>query len=179
MLAVICAFALVQAAGGADSAPPKEYQLKAAYLLQFVRFVEWPASAFASDDAPVRIGVLGEDPFGAALDEMVRGETVRNRPVTVQRAQRSDDLVGCQLVYIGRSERERVGDELALLSGHAVLTVSDLDHFADHGGDIGFYPDGRKVRFEIAPANVQRHGLKISAKLLSLARIVDAGEGGK
>ena len=170
---------MVQVGSGADSTPTKEYQLKAAYLLQFVRFVEWPAGTFASDNTPLRIGVLGEDPFGGALDEMARGQTVRNRPIVVQRAQRGDDLVDCQMIYLGRSELDRVGNDLAIFSAHAVLTVSDLDHFASHGGDIGFYPDARKVRFEIAPANAQRHGLKLSANLLSLARIVDAGEGGK
>ena len=150
----------------------KEYQIKAACLFNFTQFVEWPATVFADGSTPIRIGVLGNDPFGTALDETVQGETVRNRHLEVVRGQRLEDLATCQLVFVSGSEKERVAEDLASLSKDAVLTVSDIKGFAGAGGVIGFVLDGRKVRFEINPGAARQQGLKISAQLLNLGRIV-------
>lgn len=172
MLALACALALAPRSAWAEAAPSKEYQVKAAFLFNFVRFADWPATAFADDDAPIRIGVIGDDPFGAALDDIVRGETVRNRRLEVRRARQAKDLADCQLVFVSRSEQEREGEILAALGQRPVLTVGDSERFAGHGGVIGFYLEGNKVRFEIDPANAQRQQVKLSAQLLRLGRIV-------
>jgi hypothetical protein len=174
------ALLLACAPGAVWAAGAQEYQIKAAFLLNFVRFAEWPSAAFADDAAPLRIGVLGEDPFGAALDATVQGETVRNRPLIVQRARRLDELAGCQVVFVARSEQARVAGIIAELGQRPVLSVSDIDAFAAAGGVIGFYADGNRVRFEIDAAGAQRRQLRLSAQLLHLGRpVVSAPESGR
>jgi hypothetical protein len=151
----------------------REYQLKAIFLLNFLNFADWPPSAFPSADAPLRIGVLGEDPFGPALDEAVRGESVRQRPVVTQRGSRPEQLLGCHIVFVSASERPRLSRILAAFDGHPILTVSDLPDFVRRGGVIGFFTDGNKLRFEINPAAAQQRQIQLRAQLLSLARIVE------
>jgi len=154
------------------TAPSREYQIKAVFLFNFVQFVEWPPAQFAGETSAIHIGVLGDDPFGEALDDTVRGETVRNRPLVVKRSQRIEDLKDCHLIFLCKSEARRASDILKQLEGRPVLTVSEADGFARHGGVIAFYPDDKKVRFEINSAAAQRCGLKISSQLLSLGKIV-------
>lgn len=150
----------------------KEYLIKAAFLYNFTQFVEWPGDAFADAAAPIRIGILGDDPFGAALDEVVRGETVRNRPLVVVRAQRAEDLKDCHLVFVGRSEAERTEGVLEEFASAPILTVSDNPDFTTHGGVVRFFLDGTKVRFEINPAAAEGIRLKLSAQLLTLGKLV-------
>jgi hypothetical protein len=152
----------------AQTSVPKEYQVKAACLFNFAQFVEWPAAAFPDADAPIRIGVLGDDPFGAALEETVRGETVRNRKLVIQRSHRVADLKNCHVLFISKSEKKRVAEILSQLSSSDVLTVSEVESFARRGGIINFYLAGKKVRFEINPDAAKRKGLKVSAQLLEL-----------
>jgi hypothetical protein len=171
-LLAACALLLLAPRAACAEATAKEYQVKAAFLFNFARFAEWPATAFADDTAPIRIGILGDDPFGAALDDTVRDEVVRGRKLEVRRARQAKDLADCQLVFVSRSEQERQAEILAALGQRPVLTVSDIEHFAGHGGVIGFYLEGNKVRFEIDPANAQRQQVKLSAQLLRLGRIV-------
>lgn len=161
----------------AESAAPKEYQIKAAFLFNFAQFVQWPAEVFAEPDLPIRIGVLGQNPFGEALKETVRGESIRGHRFVVQYSNQLDDLKNCHLVFICKSEKERMNDILANLREESILTVSDIDGFARDGGAIGFYLDGKKVRFEINLAAAQRQKLKISSQLLGLGKIVSAGGG--
>ena len=158
----------------------KEYHIKALFLFNFIQFVEWPDDAFSSADAPLVIGVLGDDPFGEVLDEVVRGETIKNRPISVKRSHRLSDLAGCQLIFISRSESRRLEETLRELENRPVLTVGETDRFAHRGGIIAFYPDGKKVRFEINPSTARRVGLKISSELLGLGKIAapDSGENG-
>jgi len=173
VLALVLACLLVIAPDAkAETTTSKEYLVKAAFLLNFAQFVEWPDDAFPAADTPMRIGVLGEDPFGAALDEMTRGETVRNRPVVVRRSRKCDELRDCQLVFISRSEKARIPDILASLAQGAALTVSDIEGTASQGGMIGFYLEGNKVRFELNPTSAQKQRLKLSAQLLRLGRII-------
>jgi hypothetical protein len=158
----------------AQLAVSREYQIKATFLFNFVQFVEWPKEAFTSSDTPICIGVLGEDPFGAALEDTVRGETVQNRKLIVQRSRRMESLKNCHLVFISKSETEQVPGILGALDPASVLTVSETQGFAQHGGIINLYLAGNKVRFEINPAAAHRKGLKISSELLSLGKIVEA-----
>jgi hypothetical protein len=153
---------------------PNEYQVKAAFLFNFVQFVEWPPRAFTNSDTPICIGVLGEDPFGTALEEAVRGETVQNRKLIVQRSRRVENLKDCQLIFISKSETERLPGILGELDPVPALTVSETQGFAQRGGIINLYLAANKVRFEINPAAARRKGLKISSELLSLGKIIGA-----
>jgi hypothetical protein len=150
----------------------KEYQVKAAFLFNFVQFVEWPDRAYADTNAPFCIGVLGDDPFGAALDEIVQGESIGNHKLTIQRSQRASDLKNCQMIFISKSKRGQMPEILAALGSRPILTVSEVEGFAPGGGAIGFYLDGSKVRFEINPGAAEREGLKISSQLLTVGKIV-------
>lgn len=169
-LSIVCATAF-------GAPPPREYQLKAVFLYNFVQFIEWPATAFPAPAAPLRIGILGEDPFGPALDEALGGESVRGRPLEVKRSRRADELKDCQLVFFAKSEAPRVSSQLAEFAGQPVLTVGEGDDFVRQGGGIAFYPEGRKIRFEINVPEARRRGLKISAELLGLGKTAAAGPG--
>jgi hypothetical protein len=149
-----------------------EFSLKAAYLFNFTQFIEWPSGSFASRHAPIVIGVLGEDPFGAELDEAVRGKTVCGRSFQIRRSRRLEDLADCQVVYIGGSEARRVPELLAELNKRSALTVSDVDRFAERGGVISLYMDDSKVRFKINLDAASRAGLKVSAQLLKLGKVI-------
>jgi hypothetical protein len=175
LLLFILSFA---AFGPAHAQESKEYELKAAFLFNFAQFVKWPPESFANSAAPFCIGILGDDPFGAALDETVQGETIDNHRLTVVRSQRIEDLEACQMIFVSRSEEGHVGEVLSELDSKPILTVSDVESFAEDGGDIDFYLSDGKVRFEINPQAALRCGLKISSQLLSLGKIVKLAGGG-
>lgn len=158
----------------AETTPSREYQVKAVFLFNFLQFVDWPPASFPDDTAPLRIGVLGDDPFGPALEEAVRGESIRNRTLVIRRAHRVEDLADCQLLFICKSEQRKIDAILGRLATRPVLTVSEAAGFARQGGIIAFYQDGKKVRFEINPSVAQKSGLKLSSQLLGLGRIVGA-----
>jgi YfiR/HmsC-like len=154
-----------------------EYEVKAAYLYHFAKFVAWPPEA-RGDAASFVIAVLGEDPFETALDDALRGKTVEGRKVVVRRASRVEDAVGSQILFISGSEQGRLGTILkALEAAPGTLTVGDMDGFAAHGGVIAFRLEGNRVRLDVSLAAAERARLKISSQLLRLARIVDARVG--
>lgn len=163
---------LVTTESAAQTTPSREYQIKAVFLFNFIQFVEWPATAFPDTAAPLRIGVLGDDPFGQALESAVQGETIRNRRVIIERSHRIEDLQDCHLLFLCKSETRRLREILGRLEGRPVLTVSESEGFARRGGVIAFYPDGKKVRFEINSEAAQQAGLKMSSQLLELGKIV-------
>lgn len=156
---------------------PTEYQVKAAYLFNFAKYVEWPRGTFKTEDAPIVIGVVGEDPFGEALDDALEGKVVEGRKLVAKRFASAEDARGAQIVFIAASEEPRLRQDLATLSGRSVLTVGDVDRFAERGGIAGFYTEGSKVRFRINVAAAARADLKISSQLLKLARIVSEEPG--
>jgi len=166
------------AIGYAQPAQPKEYHIKAIFLFNFVQFVEWPDIAFADGSTPITIGILGDDPFGPSLDEVIRDEKVKGRPLTVVRARRLSDLSACHLIFVSKSESRRLEDVLSQLSNRPVLTVSELDGFAQRGGVIAFFSEGKKVRFEINPSSAKRVQLKISSELLGLGKITGPNSAG-
>src|SRR6185436_524028 len=129
----------------AQTTPSREYQVKAVFLFNFAQFVEWPPPAFADAQAPLVIGVLGEDPFGAYLDETVRGEKVNNRPLTVQRYRRVEEIKACHVLFISQSEVDRLKEIIATLKGRNILTVGDTDGFALYGGMIRFVTEKNKT----------------------------------
>lgn len=149
----------------------KDYEVKAAFLFHFAELVEWPDASFPNAAAPLGIGVLGDDPFGGSLDQIVEGETVRRRSLQIKRSNKVADLMGCQIIFISASEAARVEQILTTLGDASILTVSEVDGFIRHGGVLNFYPNGNKVGFEINPDAAKRHGLKISQQLINVGKV--------
>ena len=171
LVGLACLWLAGGVADGEDRSGVSEYQLKAAFLYNFTQFTEWPADAFATADAPIVIGIVGEDPFGKTLDDAVRGEVVRGRPLVVQRFRADEDIGRCHILFIGRSEKERLRAVLIQLQGRPVLTVSDMNDFALEGGIVHLQLANKSVKLEINQAVAEEAGVQISAKLLRLARI--------
>jgi hypothetical protein len=170
---VLClSLALLLAAGGAcaQEVQPSEYQLKAAFLFNFAKFVEWPEEAFSAPDAPMVIGVLGENPFGEHLEQTIRGKTINNRPLVVKELRSQAEARGCHIVFIGSSEKTRLPEVFESLRGASVLTVGETERFTEAGGMINFVLDGGKIRFQVNDTAAKSARLKISSKLLSLAQ---------
>jgi hypothetical protein len=159
----------------AEAAPPREYQLKAVFLFNFAQFVEWPPQAFPDAQAPLVIGVLGRDPFGAYLDETVRAETVNERPLVVQRYGRVEDIHTCHVLFISASETDRLEQILASLSGRSILTVADTEGFGRRGVMIRLMTVENKIRLRINLEAAQAANLRLSSKLLRPAEIVTSG----
>jgi hypothetical protein len=155
----------------AQTAISTEYQIKAVFLYNFARFVDWPAKVFPDSSAPVVIGVLGDDPFGSYLDETVRGEKVNGHALNVQRYRRVSDIKSCQVLFIGRSENGRLDQIVASLRGRSILTVGETDDFTARGGMIRLATENNKVRMRINLEVVKAANLRISSKLLSVAEI--------
>jgi hypothetical protein len=150
--------------------PPLEYQVKAAYLLNFTKFVQWPESAFSDQRSPLAICILGEDRFGTSLDEIVKGEVVNGHELVVQRIRRVTEARSCQVVYIGAPEKEapKILDDLR----PGILTVGEGEKFLEHGGIIAFVIENRRVRFDIDQRAAGRSMLTLSSRLMSVARSV-------
>jgi hypothetical protein len=148
-----------------------EYEVKAAFLLKFAMFVQWPTNTLAADpQAPLVVGILGEDPFGAKFDQAIKIATVNGRTVQLRRARRVAELLDCQIVFICASETPRYAELIAAFNTRPVLTVADGAGFASRGGMIGFSKEAGKVRFEINSPAIDRVGLKASSKLLQVGR---------
>lgn len=159
--------------GWAEATAP-EYDVKAAFLYNFTKFVDWPPSAFHDDRSSLLLCVLGDDPFGGSLQTIAK-EEVAGRKLTVLRSRLMSDPSGCQILFISRSEEERLPQILAAVQGTPVLTVGDTEGFLEKGGIINFILEGSKVRFEINQESAERAGIKISSKLLRLATRVVPG----
>ena len=157
---------------GARAQVADEYRVKAAFLYNFAKFVEWPAQAFKSPTDPIVIGVLGKNPFGAALSEAVAGKTLGGRTFQVREVTDAQ-AAGCQIVFVSSSERKRMGPLFIVIGNSAVLTVGETDNFAVEGGIINFKIDAGSVRLQINVEAARKQQLRISAKLLSLAEIVE------
>lgn len=159
----------VRAAADSGSA---EYQVKAAFLFNFTKYVEWPTGAFPSGNSPFVIGIVGKDPFGGQMEKTLDGKTVDGHSFVVRRFRQITDIGECHVLYISDSEKERLGRILARVGDSPTLTVSDMGNFARSGGAIGFVVEDERVRFDINTDAAQHAGLKISSRLLSLAKSV-------
>lgn len=159
------------------SAALSEQRLKAVFLFNFSRFVEWPPSAFTAADAPFVIGVFGRDPFGSDLDDVARGEAVNGRQLRVKRVRTVEDAAACQILFIAQSERANLDEILAALARSNTLTVSDLDGAARRGTMIRLVTDHDKIRLHINVESARAAGLTISSKLLRAAEIVTTADG--
>jgi hypothetical protein len=152
-----------------------EYQLKAIFLFNFTQFVEWPANAFADASAPLIIGVLGDDPFGASLDQTVRGEKANGRSLVIQRYRVVAEIDSCHILFVSRSERSRLETIFRALRGRSILTVSDLDDFARSGGMVQFRTENNRVRLRINLEVAKAAQLTISSKLLRSVDVLPPG----
>ncbi|MES2732377.1 MAG: YfiR family protein [Bacteroidota bacterium] len=156
----------------AQTPPAREYQIKAGFLFNFTQFIEWPASAFVSTETPIVIGVLGEDPFNAYLDEIVSGETVNGHPLVVQRFKTISEVNTCHILFINITETAKLEEIVTSLKGRNILTVSDAANFMQQGGMIRFVTVNKKIQFQINPEATKEADLSISSKVLRLAEIV-------
>lgn len=156
----------------AQSAKPPDYEVKAAYLYNFGRFVEWPAKVTAAKTGAFSICVLGEDPFGPALDATLAGERIGNQKVVARRISSPHESVDCQILFISTSEASRLNKIIDSLDKTAVLTVSDIPQFSQHRGMIQLVLEGSRIRFEVNLTATQRAGLTLSSELLKVATAV-------
>jgi hypothetical protein len=157
---------------------PSEYQVKAVFLFNFSRFVEWPREAFSSDDAPFVLGIYGHDPFGAQLDEVVKGENVGGRPLIVKRVQSATEAAQCQILFIHQSEDKHMAEALAAVGARSTLTVSDVPGAMQRGVMIRLVTDGGRIRMRIDAESARAAHLTISSNLLRSAQIVTAESDG-
>lgn len=169
-------FLLFQLSGtwllSAQASAPNEYAVKAAFLFHFAQFVEWPEGAFQNANSPVVYCTIGDDPFQGALDESLKGKTIEARALQVRHLKDGRDAQGCHVVFIGKTDKRRVTDELTSLGNSPVLTVGETEQFLRDNGMIAFCMEENKIRFNINLGAAERVNLKISSRLLTLAKTV-------
>jgi hypothetical protein len=155
--------------GPAQQPQPSEYQLKAAFLFNFARFVEWPKTALATPTTPLVIGILGENPFHEDLERTIGNKTVDSHPVVIQEFRSVTEATNCHVLFISTVEKKKLPEILQGLKGKNVLTVGEMEDFIESGGMINFRMEGTKIRFQINKEAAGAAGLKISSKLMALA----------
>ncbi|MGA2247983.1 MAG: YfiR family protein [Verrucomicrobiota bacterium] len=160
------------AAGFCGDVSLTEYQVKALFLMNFTKYVDWPETAFAGTKAPITIGVYGKNNFGEALQNAVAGRSVNGRGILIEQMENTNDLVKCQVLFISGSEAAKQGQILDQLKAAPVLTVGESEGFTDRGGIINFVKKTGKIRLEINAQAAQEATLQISSKLLSVADVV-------
>jgi hypothetical protein len=169
---LLLSVALVVFGGRASAAETAtEYELKAAFLFNFARFVEWPTAPESAFD----ICVIGEDPFGSVLDRTVEKKVVHDQPLVARRVEDSKHLDGCRILFVAVADEEQERTILRAAAAHDILTVGEKPDFAERGGMIELGIEEKRIRIEINLAAVERSKLKVSSQLLKLAKIVDGG----
>jgi YfiR/HmsC-like len=160
--------------GGARAQSPTagEYQVKAAFLYNFAKFVEWPSSSFSDAGTPLRICIFGQDPFGQELRDIANEKIVNGRKLLVSQVADLQTAKACHILFIASSEKAQLKQVLENLRGTGVLTVGDTKGFVDQGGMINFVLENERVRFEVNRKAADQAGLKVSSKLLNVAKSV-------
>jgi hypothetical protein len=161
--------ALLSGSGRAQPSPPSEYEIKAAFIFNFARFIEWPSKSFSTTTAPLVIGILGQNPFHNDLQKTIGAKTVDDHRLVILELNSPSSATNCHIIFISSSEKPRLAPILQGLKGASVLTVGETDGFTENGGMINFVQEGTKIRFQINNEAATRAGLKISSKLLNLA----------
>jgi hypothetical protein len=176
-LSSLLLFSLASSVMGASGIveKPSEYEVKAVYLFNFAKFVQWPAGEPSGETDAFTICVLGEDPFGRTLDFTLAGETLHGKKTATKRIASARDARGCRIVFVSGSEERRIRSVLGALKGMRVLTVSDMNDFAARGGMIQLVMDHDRVRFEVNLTAATSEGLGMSSELLKVAREVKRG----
>jgi hypothetical protein len=164
----------VNPAVGAEDAAPLDYQVKAAFLINFPKYVDWPSSAFTEANSPITVAIFGDDNVAGALGDMIKGgRTVDGRPLVLKRIARPEEIsADCHIVFIAKSERQRVSVILEKVKGAGILTVGESDDFLDRGGIINLVQRERKIRLQVNLTAAGQAGLKISSRLLVAADAV-------
>ena len=148
---------------------PSEYEVKAAFLFNFAKFVEWPPDAFADTNSPITIGILGENVFGKSLEKIINDRKVNNRGFQFRNFDSAIEATNCQILFISSSKKADFPKIIGALHNASILTVGETDGFLKAGGMINFLFEGNNVRFQISDQAAKKARLKISSKLLSLA----------
>jgi len=170
---IFCLSVLTGGSSIVNANPPDspEYLIKAAYLYNFTKFVEWPPEAFKDNLSPINLYILGADPFGVTLDS-IKNRMVQGRRLNIKHVNHIEEISGCHILFISASEKENLRSILRALKNSTILTVSEIERFGQRGGIINFILVENKIHFEINPDAAQQSGLKISSQLLKLAKIV-------
>lgn len=158
-----------------DASDSSEYLIKAGFIYNFAKFVEWPTGTFSQADSPIVIGVLGTDPFGNVLDRIVEDKKIGPRGFVVKRFKWSKDLKDlkdCKILFVSTSEKAHIDDILLSVKGLPILTVGETPGFAERGGVIRFTLEDNRVRFEVNVDAAHQAELNISSRLLTLAKII-------
>ncbi len=166
---MIVALAFAAGSAAVPQQSPLEYPVKAAFLYNLVKFVEWPA---ADGNGPIVLGILGRDAFGAIVEQVFRGKDLDGRALHIRYVVRPEELKSCQVIFISETEKERLPEILGALRDAHTLTVSEIERFAERGGMVHLTMENKKVHFEVNVDTVSRARLKISARLLQLASVV-------
>lgn len=158
----------------------EEYQLKAVFLYRLSLFITWPKEAFKDPNQPFVIGILGEDPFGAHIDKVVKNESVKKRPIQVRRFNQIDEVFNepCQILFISKTLRNQWPMLIHQLSRHAMLTVSDMAQFGQMGGMVNIWTQNSRIKIDINSDETRRAGLIVSSKLLKVAHQVKTASQG-
>jgi hypothetical protein len=172
LLTIVAWVLLVATSLSAQQSKPNEYQVKAAYLFNFGRFVKWPPGLAAGNGDSFPVCVLGRDPFGSILDSTLAGEALEGKRVVVRRIAKTEDAADCRILFVSSTEEHHLKEVLVATDQAGVLTVSDIAGFSRRGGMIQFVLDGDKVRFEINLASAERARLVLSSELLKIAAAV-------
>jgi hypothetical protein len=175
ILSLLTTMALGSHAEGLESSDSSEYLIKAGFIYNFAKLVEWPTTAFAQPDSPIVIGILGDDPFGSTLDRIVADKKINGRGFAVKRlkwTRELKDLRDCNILFVSSSEREHLDSVVEAVKWLPVLTIGDTPGFARRGGIMNFTLEDNKIRFEVNVEAAKHADLTISSRLLTLARIV-------
>lgn len=149
-----------------------EYQVKAAFLLNFAKFIEWPSDVFQDEQKPITVCIFRYDPFGRSLDDILEGKIVNNRQVVARRIVELGELSACQIAFVSEREEKRLPEVLNRLKGSSVLVIGETGTFAERGGGIQFFLEDHRLRFAVNVDAVRKAHLNVSSKLLTLAKIV-------
>jgi|ADGO01.1.fsa_nt_gi hypothetical protein len=168
----LAGIAVVTAPSGAFGLATSEYALKAVFLFNFAQFVEWPDGAFESAESPINVCVLGNDPFGAQLDEVMEGERINGRSIIVQRPVGVEDATDCHVLFVSAASKDTQRAVLERLKGEPILTVGESLDFTSAGGMIRFFMEDNRVRIEINPDAAEDAHLRLSSKLLRSSQIL-------
>jgi hypothetical protein len=165
-----------------DASNSSEYLIKAGFIYNFAKFVEWPSAAFSQGDSPIVIGVLGTDPFGSVLDRLVEDKKIGQRGFVVKRYKWGKDLKelkDCKILFVSASEKAHNDEIVELVKGLPILTIGETPGFAERGGVIRFTVEENRVRFEVNVEAAHKADLNISSRLLTLAKIIPQSASGR
>lgn len=179
LLLITSAMLLMGSAAQAAAQDSSEYLIKAGFIYNFAKLVDWPAAAFSQSDSPIVIGILGTDPFGPIIDKVLAGKKVNDHGFVIKRIKSVADCKDCHILFVSSSEGSHIGDDIRLTRSMPVLTISEVPGFANRGGIINLTLEDSKVRFEVNVDAAKAADLNISSRLLALAKIVQPSNDGR